>query len=142
MNWGQWIIVAFLFFAVFIGGLVYVCVREDISLVSSEYYQDELLYEQQIVRINNANALVLKPILQVVGDSLILNYADADYIQSGQLQLFRPSDASLDKTFSLMQDDSIVRYFNLVTFPAGMYKARMKWEMSGKEYFIEKIIHL
>jgi hypothetical protein len=40
MNWGKWIIVSFVLFAGFIGTLVTVCVRQDISLVSKDYYKE------------------------------------------------------------------------------------------------------
>ena len=56
MNWGKWIIVSFVLFAAFIGILVVICVRQDISLVSKNYYQEELAYQQQIDRMNNGTA--------------------------------------------------------------------------------------
>ena len=61
MDFGKWIVVAFVLFAVFIGTLVTVCVRQDISLVSKEYYKEELAYQDQIVRIANTEKLGLKP---------------------------------------------------------------------------------
>ena len=57
MNWGKSIILAFVLFAGFIATLVVVCVREDISLVSKDYYKEELLYQDQIQRLNNASQL-------------------------------------------------------------------------------------
>ena len=47
MNFGKWIVVAFVFFSLFIGTLVTVCVRQDISLVSTDYYKEELIYQDQ-----------------------------------------------------------------------------------------------
>lgn len=63
MNWGKWIIVAFVLFAAFIGTLVTVCVKQDVSLVSRTYYQDELVFDQQIARIQNVSALSKKPVI-------------------------------------------------------------------------------
>ena len=54
MNWGKSIVLAFVLFAVFIGVLVAVCVREDISLVSRNYYNEELDYQTK-----NASGLPL-----------------------------------------------------------------------------------
>lgn len=142
MNWGKWIAVAFISFAGFIGVLVYVCVREDISLVSKDYYQEELRYEDQITRLNNTNLLTLKPHLEISGDSLVLLYSDLYRVQEGKVKLFRPSDAELDRTFELTNKESVIRYFDVATLPSGMYKARMTWTMDGKEYFLEKVVQL
>ena len=49
--------VAFVFFALFIGTLVTICVRQDITLVTKEYYKEELAYQEQIDRMNNVNNL-------------------------------------------------------------------------------------
>jgi hypothetical protein len=41
----------FILFAAFIGTLVTVCLRQDISLVSKDYYKEELQYENQLTRL-------------------------------------------------------------------------------------------
>jgi hypothetical protein len=142
MNWGKWIAAAFVSFAVFIGGLVIVCVREDVSLVSQNYYQEELDYEDQIVRLNNTMLLSRRPLFEIVGDSLVLLFPDIRQIQSGDIVLFRPSDAELDRSFQLIAGGSPVRYFSLKALPAGMYKARMTWTMNDTGYFVEETIQL
>ena len=60
MNWGKSIVLAFILFAVFIGVLVFVCVREDVSLVSKNYYKDDLEYQSQIDRVRNTDELAKK----------------------------------------------------------------------------------
>jgi hypothetical protein len=42
MSWGKWIVVSFLLFAGFIATLVTICMKEDVGLVSSSYYDEEL----------------------------------------------------------------------------------------------------
>jgi len=64
MNIGKWIVVAFVLFAAFIGTLVVVCVRQDVSLVSRDYYRQELAYQNQIQRLNNTAALLEKPVIR------------------------------------------------------------------------------
>ncbi len=142
MNWGKSIIVAFVLFALFIGALVWVCVRQDISLVSKNYYQDELAYQQQIERMNNAERLKEKPSLKMVNGQLEIRFMYADSFERGELKLFRPSDISMDRSFVLQSTIAGIQRLDLSRLPAGMYKARMQWSMSGKEYYLENIIHL
>lgn len=141
MNWGKSIVLAFVLFALFIGSLVVVCLRQDIPLVSRDYYDQELRYQQQLDRMNNTNQLTEKPVLQVSDHTLEIQFRQLPQIREGELTLFRPSDPRLDRTFTLSAKDS-VQQIDLKEVPGGMYKARMKWKMGEKEYFLESTIYL
>lgn len=142
MNWGKSIIAAFLFFATFIFVLVYICVKQDMPLVSKDYYKDELNYQQQIQRLNNAEQLVTKPTFQIVGSDLNITFDKLALVENGELQLFRPSDRRFDVKFKIAsQLDSVLR-LDVTSLPAGMYRAKMQWTMAGKEFYVEDIINL
>lgn len=142
MNFGKWIVVAFVLFAVFIGTLVTVCVRQDISLVSKNYYNDELGYQDQIVRISNANKLNQRPAISKVGKSLHVTFGGDVILEKGELKLFCPSDPEMDKVFALKLDSVGVQSFDVSSAKSGLYKVKLLWGMGGKEYFIERIIYL
>ena len=143
MNWGKWIVTAFVLFALFVGTLVTVSLRQDITLVTREYYKEELAYQEQLERKQNANRLEERPDLLVVdNERLEVRYRDLKSVSSGVVTLFRPSDAALDHVFVLQATEDTVLRFPLETYKKGLYKARMQWTMNGKEYFIEKIIVL
>src|SRR5687767_14319290 len=101
MNFGHWILVAFALFALFIGTLVTVCVRQDINLVSKNYYNEELKYQEQITRINNTNQLSEKPAIAKVGDNLQVRFDAQFKVQKGELKLFCPADPKMDRVFTL-----------------------------------------
>ncbi len=142
MNWGKWIIVSFVLFAMFIGTLVVVCIREDISLVSKNYYQEELAYQDQIDREKNTEALEGKPVLQLLDNAVIIHFNQSQNIDGGELLLFRPSDNRYDKNFVLGVNDGGTQSFDVTNLPRGMYKAKLQWSMEGKEYYFEEIINL
>jgi hypothetical protein len=142
MNFGKWILVAFLLFAVFIGTLVTVCVREDVSLVSKSYYQEELVHQDKIEKIKNTQALGSLPQIQFVDGQLQVDYADFDKVEDGSLKLLRPSDARLDQTFDLKSSIGSTRNFTLSSWDRGLYRATLQWTMGGKKYYLEKLIVL
>jgi hypothetical protein len=142
MNFGKWIVVAFVLFATFIGTLVTICVKQDISLVSQSYYNDELKYEAQIMRINNTSQLSEKPTIVKVQGNVRIHFADQVKIQDGELRLFCPADPKMDKAFSLSPASGNTQLFDITPMRAGMYKARLLWTMDGKEYFVEEIIYI
>ena len=142
MNWGKSIMLVFILFATFIGVLVTVCIKQDVSLVSPDYYQDELAYQSQIDRLNNTELLTVKPITRFIDNSLEVRYTNFSSIERGELKLFRPSDLRYDKTFSIHSTGDSIQRFNIDQLPAGMYKTKITWVMDGKEYYVENIINL
>jgi|SRR5687767_9843048 len=142
MNFGKWIVVAFILFAVFIGTLVTVCVKQDVNLVSKDYYQDELAYQDQIERIRNANHLANKPRITKLEGKLQVSFSDDLKIQKGELKLFCPSNPKMDKDYHISQTGGNTQLFEITSLQAGMYKAKLLWTMEGKEYFIEEVINI
>jgi hypothetical protein len=139
MNWGKWIIVSFVLFAAFIATLVTVCMRQNVDLVSKDYYNEELAYQEQITRMNNVNDLKQKPEIEIKGTSLAISFKQFDEIKDGTLTLFSPSDPKKDKIYKIEPSEGTQQLFPLDDVK-GMYRARMQWSMNGKEYFIETTI--
>lgn len=142
MTWGKWIVVAFVLFAGFIATLVTVCMRQDVNLVSKDYYKDELAYQDQIARIDNTNALREKPVIKRADNFLDVDFKQFDEIENGELKLFRPSDPKMDKVFLLQSTDVKKQSFSIDGMEKGMYRARMTWQMNGKEFYLETIVNI
>ena len=142
MNFGKWIFVSFVLFALFIATLVTVCVRQDINLVSADYYQEELVHEQKMNQIQNANTLISKPLISVEGSIVSVSFDDFNKVEQGELKILRPSDARLDKRFKLSASKMQVQQFPLENWSKGLYRASMQWRMDGKDFYFEKLIVL
>ncbi len=143
MNFGKWIVVSFILFAVFIGTLVTVCIRQDVNLVSKDYYKEELAYQDQIERLNNTEKLQQKPVVKVVDNNLLqVNFNQNEEIQNGELKLFCPSNPKMDRNFKLNTSQDGRQLIELNGLQSGMYKAKLLWTMKGKEFYIEEIINI
>ena len=143
MTWGKSIILAFSLFGAFIATLVTVCVRQDISLVTKDYYKEELVFQHQIDRVKETALLSEKPFIQVEGKKLLkITYGDFSAVDQGALELFRPSDPGMDKAFALKKTSERTQFFSTQGMVKGMYRARLRWNMRGKEYFVEQVIQL
>ncbi|GAB1444925.1 hypothetical protein MASR2M41_05710 [Flammeovirgaceae bacterium] len=141
MNFGKWIVVAFVLFAVFIATLVTVCIRQDISLVRPDYYQEELVHQHKMTLIQNAKSLEALPVISISENILTISFSDFDKIEKGELRLLRPSDVKLDKKFTL-QAGNQKQQFPLDVWSKGLYRASVQWTMSGKEFYYERLIVL
>lgn len=141
MNFGKWIVVAFIAFALYIAVLVAVCVRQDVNLVSKDYYRDELKYQQKLDQINNANHLSRLPSIAIENGQATISFGEDQHVQSGKLKIERPSNEKLDRHFSLSPEQS-TQEFRLGNWQHGLYRASVTWTMAGKEYYFEKQIIL
>lgn len=142
MNWGKSIVLAFVLFALFIGVLVAICLKQDIPLVAAEYYQQELVYQQQMDRVTRTNQLEGKPTILVVDRNVEIQFNRLADITGGELELFRPSDEKLDRHFNLKPSTENRQRIDVSDLTGGMYKARMRWTMEGKDYYLESMIYL
>jgi hypothetical protein len=142
MNWGKSIVLAFILFTIFIGTLVVVCMRQDISLVSKNYYQEELQFQQHINKLTNTEHLSSKPNIQVIPNALKISYPNFENITNASLTLFCPANAAHDKQFTFEKNEKDTYIISADNISTGMYKARFYWIENDKEYFIEEIIHI
>ncbi len=142
MNIGKWIVFSFVLFALFIGSLVTVCMQQDISLVSQDYYKEELIYQEQIVRIQNTNELTERPTITTTADTLKIRFSQFQQLQKGEIRLFCPSNERNDKSFVVNPSQTNEQNFPIHALPHGMYKAQFLWSMGKKEFFLEEIINI
>lgn len=142
MNFGKWIFISFVLFAMFIGTLVVVCVRQDVSLVAPDYYKQELVFQNQIDRRNNANLLPVRPTFEIEQSKLTVVFSDFQKVANAELKLFRPSDEKLDQTFNLQPVSGSQQSVDLNSVQRGMYKVSLSWAMDEKEYFVEETLYI
>ena len=142
MNWGKSIVLAFVLFAIFIGVLVTVCVRQDISLVTRDYYKEDLDYQSQMDRERNAEQLSEKPKIELVDNQSLRVAFDFSQFDAGKLVLYSPSDIRQDQTFNLETTSSPFQIFSLGSLKKGNYMIKMTWSANGKEFYFEKSIYI
>ena len=138
----KWIVTAFVLFALFIGTLVVVSMKQEVSLVSKDYYQDELKHSKKMQRMNNANALVAKPELSFEGNKVKLSFDQLNAIEKGKLTVQRPSRAALDFQFEVPASSTPSQYFELKQWEQGLYRVGFAWTANGSEYYVEKLLVL
>jgi hypothetical protein len=140
MNWGKSIVLAFVLFAGFIAVIVTICMRQDVNLVSSQYYKDDLAYQQQLDRKNNTEALEEKPVIVLTADQLQVSFPEKTSIDGGSVKVFRPSNDKLDQYFGLKASDESIQVFPVKELTSGAYRVKMTWVVQGTEYYIEEFV--
>lgn len=114
------------------------------SLVSANYYEDELQFQDQIdgtTRAREAGArLTFDAGTDTVEIRLPSDQAGKKY--SGTIELYRPSSPDLDRTVPFAPAKNGVQTLDLSRFAEGLWRVRVRWNAGGKEYFLEQRISL
>lgn len=142
-NFWPWGII--LTFVIFLSGMAWVvtiAVTHPDNLVSSNYYEQELQYQQQI----NATARARKSGAGIIQDTsagkvvISLNAAELNQNLSGTVEFYRPSSPDLDHEIQLKPGVNGTQVINVSKLATGPWLLRVKWNAGGKAYFLEQRI--
>ncbi len=139
MNWGYKII---LVFAVFVSGILYMVYssfNHNIDLVSTNYYEEELKYQNVIDAMERANGLSAKPICEVKDDSLHVQFPPE--MKQRELKVVLWLYFIADKKRDIKQ--KIVTTNGRIAVPLtrlnkGMHDVKVSWEVEGAQYYFEQ----
>lgn len=141
VNWGTAVVIAMITFIVFILTFVYrsaVMDEYQHELVSEDYYKDELHYQEEIDKVNNASKLDVDLTLIRTSDGLTLRFPEGMQPSSisGSIYLQRPSNKSLDLRipFELTELDLLIPDKDLAS---GKYLVVVDWKHENSEYMFK-----
>lgn len=143
MNFGGKIVILYLSFVALILTLVFNCYSMDVDLVSSDYYAQEINFQQKINATNNEKDLK-GSITHEVNDKAIVLTIDSALISNdfkGTINFYRPSDSKQDVSMKMnfVNREQIIDLKQLVH---GAYKLQLTWTCNQKNYFKEEVIFI
>lgn len=142
ISWGTKIAMLYISFVLLIIFMVVLSMNQKIELVSKDYYAQELVYQNKIDEMNNANSLSKSVEIAITSEGLTLTFPE-DFKSSkvnGTILFFRPSDASKDYKTTLDLNDNLQQGISKNNLSSGMYKMQLSWSSNDKNYFVEKVI--
>lgn len=139
MDWGKGIVLVFVAFAAIMISMVTICMKkDDLHLVTQNYYEEEIKYQDHIDKVINANGLSYEALqfdnsAKSVSISLPIG-------AKAELHLFRPSDARLDQKLVVDILDEDTKVVDLAMLKTGYWLMKLTWSSDGKSYYQEKKI--
>lgn len=142
-NWGTGIVLAFIGFISFI---MYFIINMNSAeyrheLVTEDYYAEELAYQNDIDKLNNAKALPINISYKKTENGLLIQFPeDIDHTKiKGKVFLYRPSNKQLDfeTPISLSKPHLLIPDKRLVD---GRWNIKIDWQYNGKSYLFKKDI--
>ena len=144
MSWGVKITMLYAGFVLFIATMVSMSISQKVDLVSEDYYEQELQFQDKINLFDRTQALSNQLSWQVQKDELTLDFP-AQFRgkqTSGKVFFFRPSDAVLDKSMKIQADTLTTKSISIKTLKKGLYKIQINWEVENIQYYNEGFIQI
>ena len=139
-NWGTGIFLLYGGFAVIVLALVAFAMTKKVDLVTDNYYDKELKYEETIQQQKNLNSLDEKLKVEFSTDSVKVKFPlvfSKDSIK-GSFHFYRPSDSGKDVEITISPDLNNEQVINTSKFLKGMWKLKISWIYNGAGYYDEK----
>ena len=138
MNWGYKILLVYLAFIVGILILVYKSSSEKVDLVTENYYQQELKYEQKIDQAERAQSLSSPLRYEVNKNEISIFFPEEmkDKNISTEILLYYPADESKDSVYNLETSSGKLTIV-LPEKDKGMYELKMDWKVDTTKYYSE-----
>jgi hypothetical protein len=139
--WPASIIGFFVLAIIFLVTFVAWAMRQREDLVSADYYEREVRYQQQLDSMNRSQAIAGQVVVTFdpSQQAIILTLPkDQRSNATGNVHLYRPSDARLDRELPLAVGRDGVQKVDAKTLEGGLWKVRVKWKSNAQDYFLDQ----
>lgn len=137
LHWGWGIGLLYSGFVAMIGVLVFSSMNQHIELVSENYYDEEIQFQQKIDRIKRTNALAEPLRWTVEGTQLKIQFPANVGVPAGKIHFYCPANSQHDRVMTLTPDQYQVEQVSLSSLPAGHYTFQIDWSANGQGYWNE-----
>ena len=141
-HWGHAVLIFFVFYISYLVWTVIASRQVNHSLVLDDYYALDLAYQDHYYAAENSLNSDLQPSIEYDEDlqQLVVDFKEVKIVE-GTLQLYRPSDAALDKYFNLDNADSYNQFvFDISRLDHGKWIAKTQWVQGESKYYKEDVI--
>jgi hypothetical protein len=140
--WPVGILAAFALFFVGLTSAIVIAATHGESLVSNDYYEQEIKFQDQITGADRAQKSGAKIVFDAQTGLLVIQVpvAQLNHKISGTVELYRPSEPKLDREFLLEPRADGTQTFNFSRLAGGLWVVRVKWTAAGGNYFLEQKI--
>jgi hypothetical protein len=141
ISWGHKILFVYLAFVAGTMFLVFKASQQKFDLVTSNYYDQELKFQNVIDQKQRVAELSAPPKISHSVNSISIQLPNEFFNNEvkGEVYLYRPSDASKDIKTNFTTDKGFVE-ITLDKNLSGFYEVKLSWQAGGKTFYNEQRI--
>jgi len=144
ISWGAGVVIGIIVFVLISLTMTIIFMTQDVSLVSDNYYEKSLSYQNEIDKQSRTKALDEEVNINFNGELINIlfpsTYLDKDI--SGEIYFYRPSNPSLDFKMSLELNEEGNQMILAKNFEKGFWRLKLNWTMDGNGYYNERALIL
>ncbi len=143
MNWGLRIVILYGGFVALILTLVFKATGEKIDLVTKDYYEQELLHQGKMDALQRGYSWKKSMDVRLQSNLLSITFPkEFPSFEQGTITVYRPSDASQDKSFPLLLNNEFQQILDVKTWQSGYYALHISWTTKEEKYYVEETIFI
>jgi len=142
ISWGTGIVIAFIIFIGLIVTTGVYLMNQDVQLVSDDYYDKEIAYQQHIDDVARTTELSSDDIILFDGSLIKLKLPGeiSGKNIAGEIYFYRPSDSKLDIKIPFYPDENNQQIIPVENIQKGYWRVQFSWTTDVNGYFSEKSI--
>ncbi len=132
-SWGTGIVIGIIIFVVVSVSMTVIFMTQDVSLVSDNYYEKSLTYQDEIDKQSRTKSLDEQVKINFNGEVITVLFPD-DYLGkniSGEIYFYRPSNSSLDFKLPLQVSEEGKQLISVERLEKGFWRVKLNWMMDG-----------
>lgn len=141
ISWGVKIILSFVIFATGIIIMVIISMSHTTDLVSENYYEKEIKYQDQIDLIKNSEQLNKNINLSYSDNKLIFRTEHPQKLQ-GEIHFYRTSNAARDFIIPYDADNAGEQTIPASKLEKGLWKVKLNLNDGKDKFYVEKSIFI
>ncbi len=147
LNWGTGIFIFLVLFLAACAIFITFAMRQQVNLVHKDYYEKGVDYSEQM-KVDERSKAYTHCFRTESTDQFFLVEVDESLVakmDSGSIQMFRPSDKTKDITASFKTNDKTVSQhfqFDKRALINGRYILKFTWFMEGEKYEVDQTVHV
>lgn len=136
ISWGTGIVIAIIIFMAITVATVIFMMNQDVDLVSDDYYEKGIKYQQQIDMENRSQRLKKNVKMEWTGNMFEISFPE-DYVNhtiTGEIFFYRPSDSKKDFKLPLSLMERI-QFVPVQGLEKGLWRVQLNWILDNKENY-------
>jgi len=141
INWGTGIVIGIIVFVLISITMTVIFMTQDVNLVSDNYYEKSLNYQDEIDRQNRTKSLDEQVKINFNGEVISISFPSvySNKEISGEIFFYRPSNPKLDFVLPLQVVEG-VQIIPVERLEKGFWRIKFNWTMNGNSYYNERAI--
>lgn len=144
LNWGHWIAIVLGVFLILNVIVVVFTFTQDVELVTDNYYEKELKYQDELGKMNKALSLPDSLKISMNSYELVIDYPKSILKNklSGIVHLYRPDQKKYDYDVEIKYDETGKQMINMSGKAPGKWKISISINDGEHDYLFKDVIFL